>query len=292
MLNMGKLKNVMKFIVPSPILEAHRKFKLYNWRIGMIEQEMKNRWLLENAPAGDQKETLRRKEFQIYSQTGEDGIINHIFQKIGTSNKTFVEIGIEDGRQCNTALLSLHFGWRGLLIEGDKKYARKAQEYYKDKPVRVLHGFVTKENINGLITKGGVKGEIDLLSIDVDGNDYWIWKAIDVVQPRVVVVEYNSILGEEARTIKYRSGFERFKGHESGYYYGASLSALNKLAESKGYILVGCNTWGFNAFFIRKKDAKKMFKHLKADEASYLPNGEDETRRRFSLIKHMPFELI
>ncbi len=83
MLNMGKLKNVMKFIVPSPILEAHRKFKLYNWRIGMIEQEMKNRWLLENAPAGDQKETLRRKEFQIYSQTGEDGIINHIFQKIG-----------------------------------------------------------------------------------------------------------------------------------------------------------------------------------------------------------------
>jgi len=285
-------KKLLKSFIPRGLLREYQGIKMFNHRIALLEQEIKNKWLAEKRKDWSQKETIRLKEFQIYSQTGEDGILQYIFEQIGTTNKTFVEIGIEDGRQCNTANLSLNFGWKGLLIEGNKVYAERAKAYYSGKPVKVVQAFVTKENINELIKNSGIKGKIDLLSIDIDGNDYWVWNEIDSVRPRVVVIEYNSILGIEPITIPYNPKFERLKAHPGGFYYGASLAALEKLASSKGYILVGCNTWGFNAFFVQKKDANKIFNCVASEEADYLPNGEKETRRRFSLIKHMPFKRV
>lgn len=288
-----KIKEIVKKSIPSFSLNAYRKFKLYEWRIGILESEVKNQWLIQNAEdVKDQKENIRRHEFKIYSQTGEDGIINYIFKKIGAKNKKFVEIGIEDGRECNTANLSLNFCWSGLLIEGNKTYAKKAQQYYKNKPVKVVNAFVTKENINNILKENNMKGEIDLLSIDIDGNDYWIWKEINEVKPRVVVVEYNDILGKEPITVKYDSNFERLRKHSSGFYYGASLSALANLAKSKGYILIGCNSFSFNAFFIKKNEAKKYFYHLSPEEADTLFLGEQELKKRFEKIKHLEFEKV
>src|SRR3989344_4308465 len=290
---MNRLKKLVKQIVPFAPFSIYQRFKLYNWRLCIVENELKNAWLLNRTPViKDQKEMLRRKEFQIYSQTGEDGIIDYIFEKIGTKNKQFIEIGIEDGKQCNTANLSLNFGWRGTAIEGNPDYAEKAKRYYESKPVKVINAFVTRENINALIKKAEVKKNIDLLSIDIDGNDYWIWEAIKTIEPRVVVIEYNSILGHDPLTIPYNPKFEQFKAHSSGFYYGASLSALNKLANSKGYILVGCTTWGLNAFFVKKEDARGSFVSLLPNEADYLPNGESKTKKSFSLIKHMPFTRV
>lgn len=284
-----KVKSAIKGLIPGTLLRIYQRTKMLNYRLGVVEQEMRNQWLLSHEPdLKDQKEVLRRHEFKIYSQTGEDGIITHIFDRIGVKNKTFVEIGVEDGRECNTAHLSLNFGWKGTLIEANAFYAKKAEEYYAQKPVTVVRGFVTQKNVNNLISQGNTLGAIDLLSIDIDGNDYWVWDAITVIKPRVVVMEYNSILGQRATTIAYNERFSRLDAHASGFYYGASLAALTKLAHAKGYILVGCCSSGFNAFFVRKEDAKGAFKELSPEEADYLPNGREETSRRFARIKHMP----
>ena len=290
--NMNK-KKLIKAMLPKVVLKNYRDFKLFDFKIKMIEEQIKNNWLLDRIPETDnQKEMMKRKEFKIYSQTGEDGIIDYIFEKIGTTNKTFVEIGIEEGKECNTANLSLNFGWKGILIEANEGYVKKAKEYYKNKLVKVVQSFVTRENINNTIKTNDIQGEIDLLSIDIDGNDYWVWNVINVIKPRVVIVEYNSILGKEPITIKYKPQFERFKEHAGGFYYGASLSALSKLGEAKGYVLVGCNRHGFNAFFVKKEEAQNIFHKLSPEEADYLPDGEEITKESFEKIKHMKFERV
>ena len=286
-------KKILKKIAPLKFLEFYRKVNSSDFKIKMLEGQIKNQWLIQNrGEIKDQKEMIRRHEFKIYSQTGEDGIINYIFSKIDTKNKKFVEIGIEDGKECNTANLSLNFGWKGMLIEGNKEYATKAKDYYKNLPVNVVNAFVSRKNINSILKEHSIKGEIDLLSIDIDGNDYWILKEISMVNPRVIIVEYNAVFGKESITIKYDPNFNRLKKHSSGFYYGSSLSALNNLAESKGYILVGCNSFGFNAFFVRKNEAKNFFHKLSPIEADPLFLGETEIKKRFEKIKHLEFEKV
>ncbi len=294
---MGKLKNITKKILPSFLLKNYREMHSFNWRISEIENQIRNRWLLEKLPnINDQKLAFKLNEFKIFSQTGEDGIINYIFSKIGVKNKTFVEFGIQDGKECNTANLSLNFGWNGLLIEGDKIFAKKAKEYYSGKPVTVVNAFVTKDNINKILSENGIKGEIDLLCIDIDGNDYWVWKEIDSIKPRVIVAEYNSVFGNKPITIKYKPDFERLKEHKSGLYFGASLSALAKLGKEKGYILAGCCSYGFNAFFIRKDIAKNKFSEMAPEKVFYEDVGNikmfGDLEKQFNKIKNLEFEHI
>jgi hypothetical protein len=204
-----------------------------------------------------QRRLFYNHEWQVFSQFGEDGLLLYIFSKIGTTDRRFVEFGIEDGRQCNTANLSINCGWSGLLMEGNPDDAAKAGDYYasraeiKPGQVTVLQHFITAENIDELISSNGIIGEIDLLSVDIDGNDYWVWKAITCIQPRVLVVEFQGTLGtEKSLTIPYDPKFAR--GKDEPFYYGASLRALTKLAKEKGYALVGTVSSGINAFFVRK----------------------------------------
>jgi len=194
-----------------------------------------------------------------------------IFSKIGVANRTFVEIGVEDGKECNTANLSLNFGWRGMMVDAGKDSLERAKHFYQEKlgdsasKVKIAYCFVTAENVNQLISENGIRGEIDLLSIDIDGNDYWIWKAINVINPRVVVMEYNASFGsDKSMTIKYDPNFK-----SSSIYYGASLVALRKLANTKGYILVGCESHGIDAFFVRQDIAQGKFIELDPREAWY-----------------------
>jgi hypothetical protein len=184
---------------------------------------------------------------RVYSQRNEDGIIEYIFVCVGATNKYLVEIGVgppggsgyplENGLECNSRLL-LEKGWTGIQIDG--------QEY--PATLNVKTEFITAENINDVLAKYGVPSEFDLFSLDVDGNDYWIWKALKF-EPRVVVIEYNPDLGiNESKVIEYNPNFD---WGERGYskYYGASLLALKKLGEQKGYTLVYAN--GTNAFFVK-----------------------------------------
>ena len=194
---------------------------------------------------------LVRYGYKVYSQNDEDGIIGEIFRRIGAPSRTFVEFGVETGVECNSAKLLVE-GWRGLWIESNAASAgairREFAPFIAKHQLAVKQSRVTAENINPLIGQGGFSGEVDLLSIDIDGNDYWVWKAIDVIDPRVVVIEYNATLRPPmAVVVPYRADAQ----WDGSNHYGASLEALVRLAATKNYRLVGCSIAGVNAFFVR-----------------------------------------
>lgn len=195
---------------------------------------------------------LNYAEFQVYSQNGEDGIINEIFSRIGTTNKFFVEFGVGDGLTNNTAYLLLK-EWRGLWIEASKRSIEKIKNtheiFMKSKHLTLCQSFVTVENIERLLGQNNVPKEIDLISIDIDSNDLWIWKSIEEFSPRVVVIEYNAkIPPNHSWTVKYDDS----RVWKQDMFMGASLKALEELGEEKGYKLVCCDFNGVNAFFVRK----------------------------------------
>jgi len=199
--------------------------------------------------------TLREAEFRVFSQWGEDGIIQFLSRHVPIENKTFVEFGVQDYLESNTRFLVVKDNWSGLVIDGSAENIGKIRgsELYWRHPIRAECAFITRDNINDIIRSAGITGDIGLLSVDIDGNDYWVWQEIDVIQPRIVVAEYNARFGvERAVSVPYDPQFIRERAHSSMIYYGASLAALAQLGEVKGYALVGCNSAGNNAFFVRK----------------------------------------
>jgi len=187
---------------------------------------------------------IERKE---YAQNREDGIINAIFGMIGTTTKYFVEFGTEDGIECNTRYLSKHRGWKGLLMDGGNE----------NPTLNLQKEFITAENIEELFQRHNVPKEFDLLSIDIDGNDYWVWKAIEHYSPRVVIMEYNACLPwKDSKTIPYIADFI----WDKTAYYGATLQALTILGKQKGYTLIATDSYGVNAFFVQDN----LSKHFKA----------------------------
>ena len=189
--------------------------------------------------------------YKVYSQNDEDGLLYEIFRRIGIKTRSFVEFGVGNGLE-NNSLYLLKQGWHGLWIEGSSQHV----QYIKDKFSKILktgqlsliESFITKDNINTLI-KSTFSNEIDLLSIDIDGNDYHIWQAIDVISPRVVCIEYNA---KFVPPVKWTIEYNPKHTWDGSDYQGASLAALAELGSQKGYQLVGCNLSGINAFFVRK----------------------------------------
>ncbi|HLP17309.1 MAG TPA: hypothetical protein VK470_13690 [Bacteroidota bacterium] len=217
-------------------------------------------------------------EFRNFSQNGEDGLLLYIFSLIKPTNKKVVEICAGDGIECNAANLIVHHGWNGLLFDGDKKNIERGNRFYarcRDTfsfPPKVVQAWITKDNVNALISDNGFKGEIDLLSLDLDGNDYWILDAINVVSPRVIILEYLDAMGPtEAVTIPYKADFVCDTSNQLGMeYYGASLPAYAKLLKKRGYRLIGGLSMGLNAVFMRndvgigvfeEADMAQMFRH-------------------------------
>lgn len=212
--------------------------------------------LLSKNVLKSQIETIQDAEFQVFSQWGDDGIIQFLIKQIDISNDNFVEFGVENYLEANTRFLLMNNNWSGLVIDGSKKnieYIQKDNIYWKY-DIIAKSAFVTAENINQLIKEEGVEGKIGLLHIDIDGNDYWIWKAINVIEPDIAIIEYNSIFGcKRAITVPYDPTFNRTQKHYSNLYAGASLLALCDLAEEKGYFFIGTNKAGNNAYFIKKE---------------------------------------
>ena len=194
--------------------------------------------------------------FRSFSQNDEDGILLFVFSLIGTTNRGVVEACAGDGIQCNAANLIINHGWHGLLLDGNKEAILRGRRFHsrcrdtRSAPPALEHAWLEPDNVNEIISRCGYRGEIDLLSLDMDGMDYWVWNAIDCIQPRVVVAESQIFWGpEDSVTVPYQRGFARDSDRPS--YYGASPAALVKLARTKGYRLVGCNRYGFNIFFVR-----------------------------------------
>ena len=254
------------------------------WKIEKIQESLGR---IESRQISDVDiQEAKDAEFQVYSQWGEDGIIQYLIRNIAIDHEIFVEIGVEDYTECNTRFLLLNNAWSGLAIEGSKQHVDKirlSREYWLYN-LKVAHAFVTTENINDLLEGNGLKGEIGLLSIDIDGNDYWIWEAITVINPVIVVIEYNHRFGKEkALTVPYEETFVREQKHYSTIYYGASLSALYLLGQRKGYELVGCSSSGVNAFFVRKDKLPRHIHSLTPDlayKAGHFSDYKDEFGQR------------
>jgi hypothetical protein len=202
-------------------------------------------------PRNADPKRLLRHGYKVYSQNDEDGLIAEIFHRIGTTNRTFIEFGVETGVECNTAKLLVE-GWRGLWIEANPASVdairKNLAPFIAGRTLTVTESRVSAENINALIAQSGLTGEIDFLSIDIDYNDYWVWKAIDAVNPRLVAIEYNATLRPPmSLVVPYRPDAE----WDGSNFQGASLEALVKLAAEKSYRIVGCSIAGVNAFFVR-----------------------------------------
>lgn len=293
------MKDFLKKILPSKTFASIRDV-FYPEKIYILEERLNNLFIAYYKDLAseeiNQKNAFKNAEFKVYSKHGGDGILAHIFSKVGVTNRTFVEIGVEDGRECNTANLSRNFGWQGLMIDANENWVRSAKDFYRDYRVKVAHSFVTAENINQTILENNLKGEIDLLSIDIDGNDYWVWKAINAVSPRVVVLEYNSSFGLRSVTQKYMPDHRFSPREENPLFFGASLKALAKLSKEKGYILVACDVHGHDAFFVRADVVAGQFKAQEPEEAFY-PNPFvlkkfGSIKEQFEQIKNLDFEEI
>lgn len=224
---------------------------------------------------------IKEAEFKVFSQFGEDGILQYLIRKIGIDPElcTFVEFGVETYEEANTRFLLINDNWSGLIIDGSPASiarVRNSSIYWRN-GLTAVAAFIDADNINQLIGDNGFRGEIGLLSVDIDGNDYWVWDRIDVVNPVIVVAEYNSVFGSDhAITVPYDPGFMRGNAHYSHLYWGASLKALNLVANRKDYALVGCNSAGNNAFFVRR-DRLNGLKELTPDVA-YVESKFKESR--------------
>jgi hypothetical protein len=198
---------------------------------------------------------LRDAEFQVFSQFGDDGILQYLVHLLGPMEDRFIEFGVQDYSESNTRFLLQNDNWRGLVIDGDARNVERirAQDYSWRNDLTAVCAFVDRDNVNGLFREHGFAGRIGLLSVDIDGNDYWVWEAVEAVDPVVVVCEYNAVFGPtHAVTVPYDPTFQRTRAHSSNLFWGASLRALCLLAERKGLSFVGANGAGNNAYFVRK----------------------------------------
>lgn len=200
-------------------------------------------------------------EFKVFSQWGDDGVIEWLVEHLSPLPQTFIEFGVENYSEANTRFLLMNRNWRGLVIDGSEENIEqiKKSDICWRHDVTARAAFITRDNIDGIFTAHGFSGEIGLLSVDIDGNDYWVWEAIQSVSPAIVVCEYCAHFGDiHPVSVPYREDFLRHKAHYSGQYFGASIAALISLAKRKGYTFMGTNSSGINAFFVRNDMVSRL----------------------------------
>jgi hypothetical protein len=276
---------------------VHRLEDDRRWLASLLLRERYRDLAAVARPSGNE---LEAAEARVFSQNGEDGIILYLFSRIGVTDRRFVEIGIEDGRECNTANLAINLGWSGLMIDHDAAGVDTARRRFAARPetaatVTVEQAHVTRENIDAILARHGVGKELDLLSIDIDGNDLWVWEAVNGVRPRIVVVEYNATFGpRRSVSVPYDPGFDRMARHPSGWYHGASVTALARLGARKGYLLAGCDSNGVNAFFVREDCAGGAVAAVAPESAwrAVRERGPRSTAEQFAVIADLPLDEV
>jgi hypothetical protein len=279
-----------------PMLEAARNVPSRPDAATQIQLSLSYRRLIEDS------RTLPRIAdigFKYHSQTDEDGILLFLFTIIGVSKKLCVEICAGDGVECNSANLILNHGWHGLLVDGNEELVEKGRMFYGRSPQTYVYppkfvcSWITRDGINELVKTNGFTGEIDLLSLDLDGVDYWIWEALDVVAPRVVVLEYQDILGPDRNwTVPYSDNFSSAAYPNTDgmpNFAGASLSAFVKLGRRKGYRLVGTNRYGYNAFFVKNGLADQLLPEIETRQCFDHHKVVWGMRERFPTVKDLPW---
>lgn len=290
-----------------PPVKKYRTKRAFKWLkrrllpVRVRARKVARRWRRRDRaswpPTGlDPANGLEQYEYGLQSQNGEDGILRFLFSEIGFGTRRFVEFGF-GAHQCNSLRLILHEGFTGLLMDGSQEqcdFFNLNAASFGLTGVQAVRAFITRENLDDLISGGGVSGEIDLLSLDVDGNDYWLWEALTCIAPRIACIEYNAGLGAELSwSVPYDPAFERFAKHPSGFFHGASLAAMESLGRRKGYRLVGCDSTGTNAFFLREDVHAPRIPTRTAAEAfhphaNWLGRGLSEARQ-LEIMSTLPY---
>lgn len=224
-------------------------------------------------------ENIHLAEFKVFSQWGDDGIIQFLVDYLDIKTKTFIEFGVSNYYEANTRFLLMNNNWTGVVMDSSQSNIDTItnSEIYWKYSFKAVHAFITCENINKLISDNYAGKELGILHIDIDGNDYWVWDSITAVSPVIVILEYNSVFGNKhSWTVPYKPDFDRMEQHFSGLYFGASIPAFCDLAETKGYAFIGCNSSGNNAYFVKKEYLKDL-KPLDA-ETGYVESKFRESR--------------
>jgi len=239
--------------------------------------------------------SFRDVGFKVHSQFEEDGILLYIFSVIGTTNKRVVEICAGEGIECMAANLIINHGWEGLLFDGDKNNVDRGINFYASNHSTFLYppifkqAWLTRENINQLIAENGFKNEIDLLSLDIDGNDYYIMEAINVIKPRVIICEtHNVIPSDLAITIPYKSDFNRMEDLHPDFA-SVSLLAMKTLLNKKGYRLIGSHRYGFNAIFMLNEVGKDYFPEVSVESVHDNTYTKFRTKTAWKEVKDLPW---
>ena len=193
-------------------------------------------------------------EWKIFSQWGEDGIIDFLVSEVSIVNKTFIEFGVENFSESNCRYLLMKSDWNGFVMDSSQKNIKKLKNsyYFWKYDLQTFVAFININNINELLIKSGFDRDLGILSIDIDGNDYHILNKIDCFDPRIIICEFNPLFGNDRKiTVPYDPKFYRTKKHYSNLYWGASINALRSLLTKQDYTLVGTGMQGGNAYFIK-----------------------------------------
>jgi len=234
----------------------------------------KQQWLLNSSNFND-------FEFKIFSQWGDDGLIQYLIKHVKIENEAFIEFGVQDYSESTTRFLMMNNNWEGYVMDGSEENiaSLKNKNWYWKYSLKCKSVFITRENINGLLSATGFRN-IGLLHIDIDGNDAHILSELDLkeLNPAIIIMEYNSVFGKQRPiTVPYDKDFVRTTKHYSNLYFGASLAALTFIANRKGYGLVGCSLAGNNAYYVRRDLLNEKIKE-KSVEEGYISSKFRESR--------------
>lgn len=231
--------------------------------------------------------------FRVFSQFEEDGLLLFALTMIGMPTKTFLEIGSDDGINSNCANFYFNFGFHGLFIDGNQTAIERGKRFYSKHPhpwmyqPEFLCSKVNAENINDLVSSKGFSGDIDLMSIDIDGNDYYVWRALKAVKPAIVVIETHIEFGYHDVVVPYDPNYVYPGKHPD--YHGASPVAMVKMAKHKGYRLVGANQRGFNLIFVKNGMAEKELPEVTVESILQHPSAI-KAQEKFEAIKDWKYE--
>ena len=243
---------------------------------------------------------IRDAGFRVYSQFEEDGIILYVLSMIGLKTRRVVEMCCGAANECMATNLILNHGFDGYLFDGNLENVRVANEFFRRKhdcllyqPI-VTHAWITRDNVNELLTQSDCTGEVDLFSLDIDGNDYWIWDAISAINPRLLVIEtHNIIPANRSLTIEYQPDFCcSAKPIAEQDYRGASLLAMQRLCKRRGFRMIGAHRHGFNVFFLRDDEGTQFFREVSIEEVHDNHWTRWGQANRWPLVKDMPWREV